>query len=316
MSVASSTTVETPSRKGSARGFTALATAYTQLSKPRIIELLLVTTIPPMMLAAQGIPNLWTLVATIVGGTVSAASANAFNCYIDRDIDKVMHRTSTRPLVTGALAPRQALMYAWLTAVGSTVWLGLTTNWLTAALSAAANAFYVLVYTLLLKRRTEQNIVWGGIAGCMPVLIGWSAVTGSVSWTPVVLFGIVFLWTPPHYWPLAVKYREDYDEAHVPMLSVTRKNDIVGEQIIVYAWAMVVCSFILVPIADMGWVYTVTAVVLGAWFLIKCHTLYRRIMRAEKASPMQVFHGSIIYLSLLFLAVAVDALVRFPLGVF
>ena len=190
--------------------------AYIALTKPRVIELLLVTTAPVMVLAAGGIPDLWLVLATLVGGSLSAGSANAFNCYIDRDIDRVMDRTSKRPLVTGELRDGEALAFAWITGVASVLWLGFIVNWLAAGLSLAAILFYVFIYTLVLKRRTPQNIVWGGAAGCMPVLIGWAAVTGSLSWTPVILFGIVFLWTPPHYWPLSMKYRGGVHRKTIP----------------------------------------------------------------------------------------------------
>ncbi len=287
------------------------ALAYLALTKPRVIELLLITTIPVMILAAGGIPNLWLVLATLVGGAASAGSANAFNCYIDRDIDRVMGRTKGRPLVTGALSDREALAFAWITGMPSTVWLLLLVNWLAALLSAAAIAFYVLVYTLLLKRRTPQNIVWGGIAGCMPVLIGWSAVTESLSWSALILFGVVFLWTPPHYWPLSMRYREDYREAGVPMLAVVRGRSIVGLQIILYAWATVVCSLLLIPVAPMGILYTVIAVLSGGWFLFESHRLYARAIRQAEVKPMRVFHGSITYLTLLFVAVGVDPLLPF-----
>src|SRR3954467_15197264 len=213
------------------------AGAYVALTKPRVIELLLVTTAPVMVLAARGIPDLWLVLAPLVGGTLSASSANAFNCYIDRDIDRVMKRTQKRPLVTGALKDGEALAFAWITGVVSIAWLWFFTTPLAAILSAAAIAFYVLVYTLILKRRTPQNIVWGGAAGCMPVLIGWAAVTGSLSWAPVILFGIVFLWTPPHYWPLSLKFREDYSRAGVPMLPVVASATEVSRRILLYAWA-------------------------------------------------------------------------------
>ncbi|HEU4850184.1 MAG TPA: heme o synthase, partial [Terrimesophilobacter sp.] len=198
------------------------AGAYLQLTKPRIIELLLITTIPVMFLAQGGIPDLWLVLATLVGGALSAGSAGAFNCYIDRDIDRVMRRTSRRPLVTGELTDREALIFAWVTAIVSTLWLGLLVNWVAAGLAAAGHVFYVVIYSLWLKRRTSQNIIWGGAAGCVPVLVGWSAVTGSLSWAPVILFGVVFLWTPPHYWPLSMRYRKDYQAANVPMLAVVR----------------------------------------------------------------------------------------------
>lgn len=285
--------------------------AYVSLTKPRVMELLLVTTVPVMILAQRGIPNLWLVLATVVGGALSAGSAAAFNCYIDRDIDKVMKRTKNRPLVTGELTPRAAYIFSWTLAVVSTVWLYFTTNWLAAALSVAAIAFYVFIYTLWLKRRTSQNIIWGGIAGCFPVLIGWAAVTGSLTWAPFILFGVVFLWTPPHYWPLSMKYRDDYQAVGVPMLAVVRGRAVVGLQVILYAWATVACSLLLVPVAHMGVVYTLAALGSGGWFIYETHRLYNLAIRHETVSPMRVFHGSITYLSLLFLAIAIDPLLPF-----
>ena len=285
--------------------------AYVGLTKPRVIELLLITTVPVMILAADGIPNLWLVLATLVGGSLSAASANAFNCYLDRDIDRLMHRTSTRPLVTGELTDREALVFAWVVGATSVLWLGMLVNWLAAALSLGAILFYVFVYTLLLKRRTPQNIVWGGIAGCMPVLIGWAAVTGSLAWTPFILFGIVFLWTPPHYWPLSMKYRADYQSVGVPMLAVVRGRTVVGLQVVLYAWATVACSLILIPVAGMGLTYTVVAVAAGAWFIVESHRLYSTAIRHGEVRPMRVFHSSISYLTLVFLAVGIDPLLPF-----
>jgi protoheme IX farnesyltransferase len=293
--------------------------AYVGLTKPRVIELLLVTTAPVMILAQHSlggessIPNLWLVLGTLIGGTLSAASANAFNCYIDRDIDRVMNRTKKRPLVTGELSDREALVFAWVTGVASILWLGFLINWVAAALSAFAIFYYVVVYTLLLKRRTPQNIVWGGAAGCMPVLIGWAGVTGSLSWAPVILFGIVFLWTPPHYWPLSMKYRSDYQSVHVPMLAVVRGRTVVGLQVILYAWATIACSLLLVPIANMGLVYVAVAIVAGGWFLYESHHLYGRAIRHGDIKPMRVFHSSITYLTLIFVAVGVDPLVHIPL---
>jgi protoheme IX farnesyltransferase len=275
------------------------------------MELLLVTTIPVMFLAKGGVPDLWLIAATVIGGAMSAGSAAAFNCYIDRDIDKVMARTKNRPLVTGELTPREAYVFSWVLGVASTVWLYFTTNWLAALLSVVAILFYVFVYTLWLKRRTQQNIIWGGIAGCFPVLIGWAAVTGSLDWTPFILFGVVFLWTPPHYWPLSMRYRDDYKSVGVPMLGVTRGKAAVGLQVILYAWATVACSLLLIPVAPMGVVYTVTALVAGVWFIYETHRLYALAIRHENASPMRVFHGSITYLSVLFLAIAIDPLLPF-----
>ncbi|MDM4763120.1 heme o synthase [Galbitalea sp. SE-J8] len=285
--------------------------AYLALTKPRVIELLLITTAPVMVLAARGIPNLWLVLATLVGGALSAGSANAFNCWIDRDIDRVMNRTKNRPLVTGELTDRQALAFAAVVGAVSVAWLGLLVNWLSAALSLFAILFYVFVYTLWLKRRTPQNIVWGGIAGCMPVLIGWSAVTDSLSLAPFILFGIVFLWTPPHYWPLSMKYRADYHRADVPMLAVVRGRAVVGLQVVLYAWATVVCSLLLVPVAGMGVTYTAVAAGSGVWFLIESHRLYGRAIRHADARPMRVFHASITYLTLVFLAVGIDPLLPF-----
>jgi len=292
-------------------GFVRTAKAYIALTKPRVMELLLVTTIPVMFLAAGGVPNLWLLVATVIGGALSAGSAAAFNCYIDRDIDKVMRRTKNRPLVTGELTPRQAYIFSWALAVASTAWLYFTTNLLAAALSVAAICFYVFIYTLWLKRRTSQNIIWGGIAGCFPVLIGWAAVTDSLSWAPFVLFALVFLWTPPHYWPLSMKYRDDYASVGVPMLGVVRGRAVVGLQVILYAWATVACSLLLIPIAPMGIVYTATAIGAGGWFIYETHRLYNHAIRHQNPSPMRVFHGSITYLTLLFVAIAIDPLLPF-----
>ena len=292
-------------------GFRRKVLAYIGLTKPRVIELLLVTTAPVMVLAANGIPNLWLVLGTLIGGSLSAASANAFNCYIDRDIDRVMDRTKKRPLVTGELSDNEALAFAWITGAASVAWLGFLINWLAAALSLAAILFYVLVYTLVLKRRTPQNIVWGGAAGCMPVLIGWAAVTGDLSWAPVILFGIVFLWTPPHYWPLSMKYRADYQSVNVPMLAVVRGRTVVGLQVVLYAWATVACSLLLIPVANMGIVYTVVAVLAGGWFIVESHLLYSTAIRHGNVRPMRVFHSSISYLTLVFLAVGIDPLLPF-----
>ncbi|MGV8885186.1 MAG: heme o synthase [Microbacteriaceae bacterium] len=292
-------------------GFSRKARAYVALTKPRVIELLLVTTAPVMILAAGGIPNLWTVLATLIGGSLSAGSAGAFNCYIDRDIDRIMKRTQGRPLVTGDLSDREALVFAWIIGIASIVWLAVFTTPLAAVLSFIAIAFYVVIYTLWLKRRTPQNIVWGGIAGCMPVLIGWAAVTGDLAWAPVILFGVVFLWTPPHYWPLSMKYRSDYQSASVPMLAVVRGRTQVGLQVILYAWATVVCSLLLIPVAGMGIIYTVAAVGSGVWFIYESHRLYNTAIRHGEVKPMRVFHSSISYLTLVFVAVGVDPLLHF-----
>lgn len=292
-------------------GFGSTLKAYIALTKPRVLELLLVTTVPVMILAKGGMPDVWLVLATVIGGALSAGSAAAFNMYLDRDIDAHMHRTENRPLVTGQISPRAGLIFAWTLAVASTVWLLLTTNWLAATLSVVAIFFYVVIYTMILKRRTEQNIVWGGIAGCFPVLIGWSAVTGSLTWTPFILFLLVFLWTPPHYWPLSMKYKGDYQEADIPMLGATRDGLQVGLQVILYAWATVASSLLLIPVAGMGLVYTVSAVVFGGWFIFESHVLYNRAVRGEQIKPMRVFHASITYLTLLFVAIAIDPLLPF-----
>lgn len=285
--------------------------AYVALTKPRVLELLLVSTVPVMFLAAGGMPNLWLVLATVIGGSLSAGSAASFNMYIDRDMDAHMRRTENRPIITGEVSPRAALIFSWVLAVASTVWLALTTNWLTTALSVAAIFFYVVIYTLILKRRTEQNIIWGGIAGCFPVVIGWSAVTGEIAWPAIILFVLIFLWTPAHYWPLSMKYRDDYEGADVPMLGVTRNASQVGLQVILYAWATLACSLLLIPVADMGLVYVVSAVVFGGWFVYESHRLYSQAVRGTNPSPMRVFHASITYLTLLFVAIAVDPLLPF-----
>lgn len=293
------------------RSFGRTLRAYVALTKPRVLELLLVTTVPVMILAQNGLPNLWLVLATVIGGSLSAGSAAAFNMYLDRDIDAHMQRTENRPLVTGEVSPRGALVFAWTLAVFSTVWLWATTNALAAILSATAIFFYVVIYTIILKRRTEQNIVWGGIAGCFPVVIGWSAVTGSLTWTPIILFALVFLWTPPHYWPLSMKYKAQYDNVDVPMLGATRSGAQVGLQVILYAWATVACSLLLIPVAEMGIVYTASALVFGGWFVYESHRLYNRAVRGTEPAPMRVFHASITYLTLLFVAIAVDPLLPF-----
>ena len=300
-------------------GLKFLVGQYVSLMKPRIIELLLITTIPVMFLAQQGVPDLWLVVATVVGGTLSAGAANTLNCYIDRDIDAVMHRTSRRPLVTGTVTPRGALVFGVALTVVSTLWLGLLVNWLSAWLALGALLFYVFGYTLLLKRRTAQNIVWGGAAGCMPVLIGWSAVTDSLSWSAFILFMVIFFWTPPHYWPLSMRYKDDYTAAHVPMLPVVERFVVVAKQVVAYSWAMVLTSLALIPVQQVGWVYAVAAVVSGALFLGEAHRLLSRA-RAGAAEdvlkPMRLFHFSITYLTILFVGVALDPIWHLPLPFF
>lgn len=288
--------------------------SYIALTKPRIIQLLLVTTVPTMILAQQGLPPLGLVIATLIGGSLAAGSANTLNCFLDRDIDEVMHRTERRPLVTGEIPPLRAMTFGIVLGVIAFGLLWWQVNFLSAAMAVAAILFYVFVYTLTLKRRTSQNIVWGGAAGCMPVLIGWAAVTNSLSWSAVVLFMIIFLWTPPHYWPLSLKYRDDYAAAGVPMLSVVATPEVLARRVVVYTWAMVLCSVSLVPVAHTGPVYAAVAVGLGAVFLKASYGLLARARAgAEDLAPMRVFHLSITYLTFLFLAVAVDPFIPLPL---
>ncbi|WP_233359213.1 MULTISPECIES: heme o synthase [Thermomonospora] len=293
------------------RPFGALLRAYVALTKPRVIELLLITTLPAMFLAAGGLPPLGTVLATLAFGTMSAGAANAINCYIDRDIDAKMRRTRRRPLARAQVTPTEALTFGIVLAAASTAGFALTVNAAAAALSAGAIAYYVFVYSLLLKRRTSQNVVWGGIAGCMPVLIGWAAVTGSLAWTPFVLFMVVFLWTPPHTWTLAMRYREDYAVAKVPMLPVVATERRVVLESLAYTWATVLCSLALWPVAQMSVVYGAVAVVLGAVLLAEGHRLLRGVragLAGVKLRPMRFFHLSNAYLALLFAAVAFDPL--------
>ncbi|MFF0746158.1 heme o synthase [Streptomyces sp. NPDC004111] len=302
------------SSPGGHRPFGARVKAFVALTKPRIIELLLITTVPVMFLAEQGVPDLWLVLATCFGGYLSAGGANALNMYIDRDIDALMDRTSQRPLVTGMVSPVECLVFGISLAVVSTVWFGLLVNWLSAALSLGALLFYVVIYTMILKRRTAQNIVWGGIAGCLPVLIGWSSVTNSMSWAAVILFLVIFFWTPPHYWPLSMKVKDDYARAGVPMLPVVAGNKAVAKQIVAYSWVMVLVSLLLQPLGYTGWFYTVVAAVTGGWWLWEAHGLQARAkaeVTGAKLKEMRLFHWSITYVSLLFVAVAVDPFIRF-----
>ena len=287
--------------------------AYVGLTKPRVIELLLLTTVPVMFFAAGGVPDLALVAATVIGGTLSAGSASAYNCVYDRDIDEQMRRTRRRALPRHIVSPLSALVFATVLAVLSTVILALWVNWLSAGLSLLANAFYVLVYTILLKRRTTQNIVWGGLAGCFPALIGWTAVTNELAWTPVVLFLVVFFWTPPHTWALALRYREDYANVDVPMLPVVKSPAEVGRQIVLCSWVMVATSLVLWPVAETSLLYPIAATVLGVVFLYEAHQMWRRAKSSDVLSqinPMRLFHASNLYLSLLFVAVAIDPLVR------
>jgi heme o synthase len=282
-----------------------------QLTKPRIIELLLVTTLPTMLLAKRGLPGLGLIAVTLIGGALAAGSANTLNCYLDRDIDAVMKRTSRRPLVArsggqASIRPGEALVSGVLLGVASTLLLGLLANWLSAVLADGAILFYVFVYTMVLKRRTASNIVIGGAAGCFPVLVGWAAVTGTVSWPSVVLFAVIFLWTPPHFWALAMKFRDDYAAANVPMLPVVASAATVARKILWYSYAMVAATLLLAPYA--GWVYGACAAGLGGWFLVEAHRLRARIASGDAPAPMRLFHLSIAYLTLLFAVVAVTAI--------
>lgn len=283
--------------------------AHIGLTKPRIIELLLVTAIPTMFLAAQGLPSVGIAIAVLVGGALSAGSANTFNSVYDRDIDALMKRTGHRPAVQGTVGVRAGVAQGVILGVASVVVLAAMANVLAAILSLLAIGMYVVGYTIWLKRRTPQNIVWGGAAGCMPVLIAWAAVTGSLNWTPVVLFLIVFFWTPPHYWPLAIKYREDYAAAGVPMLPVVAPMSTVVRHVVAYSWVMFASSLVLIPVASMGWVYSIGAIACGAFFLYLAYGL-RRVRDQDpeviERAAMRLFHGSITYLAVIFLLVGID----------
>ncbi len=319
----------------------AMASALFALTKPRIIELLLVTTIPTMLLAERGLPSVRILLVTLVGGALAAGSANTINCYIDRDIDAVMRRTARRPLARPApmamVKPSEALIFGIVLGAASTVLLGTLVNWLSAILADAAILFYVFIYTIGLKRRTASNIVIGGAAGCFPVLVGWSAVTGRVGLPAIVLFAVIFFWTPPHFWALAMKFRDDYAAASVPMLPVVAPPSVVARKILIYSYVMVASTLALAPYA--GWLYAICAVGLGAWFLAEAHRLHARVARMSAPVPaaasavagvqgrevdegtcagiarpsanpasMRLFHLSIAYLTLLFAAIAVVSL--------
>ncbi|MBV9843616.1 MAG: protoheme IX farnesyltransferase [Kutzneria sp.] len=296
--------------------------AYIALTKPRVIELLLVTTIPAMALAqrwstsgapgriASGIPPVGLVLATLLGGAMAAGSANALNCVVDADIDSVMKRTKARPIATHQVTVRAALVFGAALGLGAFGWLWVTANLLSAVLAVATIGFYVLVYTMGLKRRTSQNIVWGGAAGCMPVVIGWSAVTGTVGWPALVMFGVIFFWTPPHFWALAMRFRADYAAAGVPMLPVVASRAQVSRQIVIYSWVMVGWTLLLLPATS--WIYGVFAVGFGGWFLLFAHRLHRAVRRGETGSPMKLFHLSNTYLMLVFVALAVDAVLGLP----
>lgn len=279
--------------------------AYVALTKPRIIELLLITTVPAMVLAAGGWPSTWLVVATLVGGTLSAAGANTLNCVYDADIDQMMRRTRGRPLARHEVSPKNASVFGVLLGAAGFVVLWVTSNLLAAVLSAAALLFYVFVYTIYLKRRSTQNIVIGGAAGAAPALVGWAAVTGSLAVTPWVLFLVVFYWTPPHFWALAVRYRDDYARAGVPMLPVVAGVEHTTRRMLLYTGLMVGVSLLLVPVAGLRWVYLASALALGGWFLVDTWLVYR-----DPGKAMRLFTTSTVYLSALFGAAMVDVLIR------
>lgn len=286
---------------------TARIRAHVALTKPRIIELLLVTAIPTMFLAAKGLPDLRLAVAVLIGGAAAAGAANTFNSVYDRDIDAVMPRTHGRPAAMGIVSRRSGVAQGVILTAVSVITLLVLANLLSAVLALVAILLYAVGYTMVLKRRTTQNIVWGGAAGCMPVLIAWAAITGGLSWTPVVLFLIIFFWTPPHYWPLAIKYREEYRAAGIPMLPVIATDRVVARHIVIYSLVMVFTSLVLIPVARMGPVYVVGSLVLGIAFLVLAFGVRTAVDSAQlEARAMRLFHGSITYLAVLFLLVGVD----------
>jgi protoheme IX farnesyltransferase len=283
--------------------------AYTSLMKLRIVELLLVTTVPAMLLAQGGIPSVGLMAVVLVGGTLAAGAANALNCYLDRDIDPLMRRTARRALPTHVVTPRAALVFGLSLATVATVLMAVFTNWLATGLTVGAIVYYDLVYTLWLKRTTPQNTVWGGICGALPVLIGWAAVTGSLAAPAWAMFAIVFLWQPPHFYALAIRFKDDYARAGIPMLPVVASARRVGLETVVYTWLTIAASLSLGWLG-LSWVYLVPAAVVGALFLLEAHRLYGRIARDEPVRPMRLFHWSTTYLTIVFVAIAVDALLR------
>lgn len=295
---------------GAVGGIRTRIAAYVGLTKPRIIELLLITTIPALFAAQRSVPPLGLVLATLVGGALAAGSANAINCVVDADIDAVMRRTRTRTLARHLVPTSHALVFGIVLGVAAFGFLLATTTWQAAVLAVVAILFYVFVYSIWLKRRTSQNIVWGGLAGCMPVIIGWSAVTGGIGWPAWVFFGVIFFWTPPHTWALAMRYRDDYAAAGVPMLPVVAPERVVVRQIVIYSWAMVVCSLLLIPASS--WIYAAAAVPVGLWFLALAHLLHVRVLREGTGSAgrfMSLFHLSNVYLTLVSVAWAVDSAV-------
>jgi heme o synthase len=284
--------------------------AYLALTKPRVIELLLVTAIPAMLLAHRGSVNPLLILDTLIGGMLAAGGANTLNCVADADIDKLMKRTARRPLARAAVPTGNALVFGLALSVASFFWLWWTTNLLSGVLAVGTIAFYVFVYTLLLKRRTSQNVVWGGAAGCMPVMIAWSAVTGTIGWQALVMFAIIFFWTPPHTWALAMRYKEDYKAAGVPMLPVVATERQVTTQILVYTWLTVAATLALA--LATGWLYTAVAAVAGVWFLAMAHQLYVGVRRGEPVKPLRLFLQSNNYLAVVFCALALDSALALP----
>ena len=302
---------ETPLIESAPVGLRSRLLGYLALTKPRVIELLLVTTIPAMLLASRGSADLILILNTLFGGMLAAGGANTLNCVADADIDKVMKRTARRPLARATVPRSHALVFGLTLSVASFFWLWWTTNMLSAHLAAATIAFYVLIYTLVLKRRTSQNVVWGGAAGCMPVMIGWSAVTGTIGWQAIAMFAIIFFWTPPHTWALAMKYKDDYAAAGVPMLPVVATERQVTAQIVVYTWLTVAATVALIPAA--GWLYAVVATLSGVWFLTLAHRLHAGVKRGIAVKPLRLFLHSNNYLAAVFVALAVDSVLALPL---
>ena len=284
--------------------------AYLALTKPRVIELLLVTAIPAMLLAHRGSVNPLLILNTLIGGMLAAGGANTLNCVADADIDKKMKRTAQRPLARDAVPTGHALVFGLVLSVASFVWLWWTTNLLSGLLAVGTIAFYVFVYTLLLKRRTSQNVVWGGAAGCMPVMIAWSAVTGTIAWPALVMFAIIFFWTPPHTWALAMRYKDDYKAAGIPMLPAVATERQVTKQILIYTWLTVAATLALALAA--GWLYTAVAAVAGVWFLAMAHQLYAGVRRGEPVKPLRLFLQSNNYLAVVFCALALDSALALP----
>jgi protoheme IX farnesyltransferase len=284
--------------------------AYLALTKPRVIELLLVTAIPAMLLAHRGSVNPLLILDTLIGGMLAAGGANTLNCVADADIDKKMKRTAQRPLARDAVPTGNALVFGLVMSVASFVWLWWTTNLLSGLLAVGTIAFYVFVYTLLLKRRTSQNVVWGGAAGCMPVMIAWSAVTGTIGWPALVMFAIIFFWTPPHTWALAMRYKDDYQAAGVPMLPAVATERQVTKQILIYTWLTVAATLALALAA--GWLYTAVAAAAGVWFLAMAHQLYAGVRRGEAVKPLRLFLQSNNYLAVVFCALALDSALALP----